>query len=33
METNKHDKLDNKAIDRWFQFDCVLDLAKGSENQ
>ena len=29
----KHDKLDKKAIDRWFQFDCVLDLAKGSENQ
>ena len=32
VETNKHDKLDKKAIDRWFQFDCVLDMAKGSEN-
>ena len=29
----KHDKMDEKPIDRWFQFDCVLDLANGSENQ
>ena len=28
----KHDKMDEKAIDGWFQFDYVLDLAKGSEN-
>ena len=29
----KHDKVDEKAIDGWFQFDYVLDLAKGTENQ
>ena len=29
----KHDKMDEKAIDGWFQFDYVLDLAKGTENQ
>ena len=28
----KHDKMDEKPIDGWFQFDYVLDLAKGSEN-
>jgi len=30
---NKHNKLDKKSIDGWFQFDCVLDLANGTENQ
>ena len=29
----KHDKMDEKAIDGWFQFDYVLDLAKGTETQ
>lgn len=29
----KHDKMDEKAIDGWFQFDFVLDLAKGTETQ
>ena len=29
----KHDKMDEKAIDGWFQFDYVLDLAKGIETQ
>ena len=29
----KHDKIDEKAIDGWFQFDYVLDLANGTENQ
>ncbi len=29
----KHNKMDEKAIDGWFQFDYVLDLAKGTENQ
>ena len=29
----KHDKVDEKAIDGWFQFDYVLDLAKGTENE
>ena len=24
---------DEQAIDGWFQFDYVLDLAKGTENQ
>jgi hypothetical protein len=24
----KHDKMDEKAIDGWFQFDYVLDLEK-----
>ena len=33
MEANKHDKMDEKAIDGWFQFDYVLDLAKGTETQ
>ena len=28
-----HDKMDEKAIDGWFQFDYVLDLAKGIEIQ
>ena len=25
--------MDEKAIDGWFQFDYVLDLAKGTETQ
>ena len=25
----KHDKMEEKAIDRWFQFDYDFDLAKG----
>ena len=25
--------MNEKAIDGWFQFDYVLDLAKGTENQ
>ena len=29
----KHDKMDEKAVDGWFQFDYVLDLAKGTETQ
>ena len=29
----KHDKMDEKPIDGWFQFYYVLDLAKGTENQ
>ena len=29
----KHDKMDEKAIDGWFQFDYVLDLAEGTEKQ
>ena len=28
----KHDKMNEKAIDVWFQFDYVLDLAKGTDN-
>jgi len=28
----KHDKVDGKAIDGWFQFDYILDLANGTEN-
>jgi len=24
---------DKEMIEEWFQFDCVLDLAKGTENQ
>ena len=28
----KHDKMNEKAIDVWFQFDYFLDLAKGTEN-
>ena len=27
-----HDKMDEKPIDGWFQFDYVLDLAKGTKN-
>ncbi len=29
----KHYKMDEKAIDGWFQFDYVLDLANWTENQ
>ena len=29
----KHDKMDEKPIDGWFQFGYVLDLAKGTEKQ
>ena len=29
----KHDKMDDKATEGWFQFDNDLDLAKGRENQ
>ena len=29
----KYDKMDEKAIDGWFQFDYILDLAKVTENQ
>ena len=29
----KHDKMEEKAVDGWFQFDYVLDLAKGTETQ
>ena len=29
----KHDKMDEKAIEVWFQFDYVLDLTKGTEDQ
>ena len=29
----KHDKMDEKPIDGWFQFDYVLDLTKGTEDQ
>ena len=29
----KYDKMEDKPIDGWFQFDYVLDLAKGTENQ
>jgi len=29
----KHDKVDEKPVDGWFQFDYVLDLARGTENQ
>ena len=25
--------MDEKAVDGWFQFDYVLDLAKGTETQ
>jgi hypothetical protein len=28
----KHEKMNEKAIDGWFQVDYVLDLAKGTEN-
>ena len=28
-----HDKMDEKPIDGWFQFDYVLDLTKGTEDQ
>ena len=27
----KHDKMDEKVIDGWFQFDYVLDLQRGTE--
>ena len=29
----KHDKVDEKPVDGWFQFDYVLDLTRGTENQ
>ena len=29
----KHDKMDEKAIEGWFQFDYLLDLTKGTEDQ
>ena len=29
----KHEKMNEKAIDVWFQFDYVLDLANGTEKQ
>ena len=29
----KHDKMEEKAIDGWFQFDYVLDLAKRTKDQ
>ena len=29
----KHDKMDEKTIEGWFQFDYVLDLTKGTEDQ
>ena len=29
----KHDKMEEKAIDGWLQFDYVLDLANGTGNQ
>ena len=29
----KHDKMNEKAIDEWFQVDYVWDLAKGTETQ
>ena len=29
----KYDKMEDKPIDGQFQFDYVLDLAKGTENQ
>ena len=29
----KHDKMNDKPVDGWFQFDYVLDLTKGTENQ
>lgn len=28
-----HDMIQNKPIDGWFQYDNVLNLAKGTENQ
>ena len=28
-----HDKMDEKPIDGWFQFDYVLDLTKETEDQ
>ena len=28
-----HDKMNEKPIDGWFQFDCVLDLAEGTEKE
>ena len=28
-----HDMMQKKPIDGWFQYDYVLDLAKGTENQ
>ena len=28
-----HDMMHEKPIDGWFQYDYVLDLAKGTENQ
>ena len=28
----KHNKIDEQAMDGWFQFDYVLDLAKGTKN-
>ena len=29
----KHDKMDEKPIDGWFQYDYVLDLAEATEKQ
>ena len=29
----KHDKMDEKPNDGWFQYDFVLDLAEGTEKQ
>ena len=29
----KHDKMNEKPIDGWFQYDYVLDLAEGTENE
>ena len=29
----KHDMMEEKAIDGWFQFDYVLDLSEGTEKQ
>jgi len=29
----KHDKINEKPIDGWFQFDYVLDLSEGTEKQ
>ena len=28
-----HDKMNEKPIDGWFQYDYVLDLAEGTENE
>ena len=32
-EVIDQEKMDEKAVDGWFQFDYVLDLAKGTETQ